>query len=209
MSKTLQEAVLDVMKDVEYIKKDGTNSQQGYKFASAEAIVGEVRAAAIKHGVLISIGYSEATDLEAGHTKSGTAIYRVRVKGRLTLHKGTEVMSFDFYGEGADSGDKAIPKAQTMCLKQALRQIFLIETGEADADRETVPEQVAKVPLAQRTKKLPPEIVAHFRALRLTTKQVEAILNDNNDDPEALRGWMKDNPIPEPLMVKEGEEGMA
>lgn len=209
MSKTLQEAVLDVMKDVEYIKKDGTNAQQGYKFASAEAIVGEVRAAAIKHGVLISIGYSEAIDLDAGHTKSGTAIYRVRVKGRLTLHKGTEVMSFDFYGEGADSGDKAIPKAQTMCLKQALRQIFLIETGEADADRETVPEQIAKVPLAQRTKKLPTEIVAHFRALRLTTKQVEAILNDNNDDPEALRGWMKDNPIPEPLMVKEGEEGMA
>jgi hypothetical protein len=36
MSKSLQEAVLDVMKDVEYIKKDGTNAQQGYKFTSAE-----------------------------------------------------------------------------------------------------------------------------------------------------------------------------
>lgn len=208
MSKTLQEAVLDVMKDVEYIKKDGTNAQQGYKFTSAEAIVGEVRAAAIKHCVLISIEYSEATDLDAGHTKNGTAIYRVRVKGRLTLQKGAEVMSFDFYGEGADSGDKAMPKAQTMCLKQALRQIFLIETGEADADRETVPEQVAKAPLAQRTKKLPPEIVAHFRALRLTTKQVETILDANNDDAEALRGWVADHPLPKTGMPAQGEEGM-
>lgn len=208
MSKTLQESVLDVMKDVEYIKKDGINAQQGYKFASAEAIVGEVRAAAIKHGVLISISYHDATDLETGSTKNGTSVYRVRVRGRLSLRKGSEVMDFDFYGEGADSGDKAMPKAQTMCLKQALRQIFLIETGDADADRETVPEQVHKKPLAQRTKVLPPEIVAHFRALRMTTKQVEAVLDANNDDSEALRGWIADNPVPKAEMVSNGEEGM-
>ena len=82
-------------------------------------------------------------------------------------------------------------------------------SGEADADRETVPEQVAKVPLAQRTKKLPPEIVAHFRALRLTTKQVETILDANNDDAEALRGWVADHPLPKTDMPAQGEEGMT
>ena len=37
-------------------------------------------------------------------------------------------------GEGMDSGDKGFPKAQTNALKYALRQSFLIETGD-DPDK--------------------------------------------------------------------------
>ena len=40
--KELQTKILAVMADVSYIKKDGQNQQQGYKFASAESIIGEV-----------------------------------------------------------------------------------------------------------------------------------------------------------------------
>lgn len=200
---TLQQAILGTMKDVEYIQKTGLNAQQGYKFASAEAIVGEVRAAALKHGLLISISYTDVYDLEPGQTKNGMLIYRVRVRAVVTLRCGTESLEFAFFGEGADSGDKALPKAKTMCLKQALRQIFLIETGEADPDRETVPETqtINRAEIESAFKSLPPDvkqgIVAALDKLKVPTEKraayIASVLSENHNDPELIRSWIKDH----------------
>lgn len=138
----LQTAINAVMKDVDYVKKDGRNVQQGFAFASVEAIVSDVHAAAVKHGLTILPSYDEITDLPTGQTKNGGLVYRVRVRLILRLGYGDESQPLSFYGEGADSGDKAVPKAQTMALKQALRQVFLIEVGEHDADNKSNDEHI-------------------------------------------------------------------
>jgi len=199
----LDAAVMAVMADVEYVKKDGTNKDQGYKFASAENIIGEIRAAALKHKLRIGISYASAVDLETGSTKAGASIYRVRVCADITLRIGDEFELHTVYGDGADMGDKALAKAKTMCLKQALRQIFLIETGDADADRETVPESKPKLNNDARIAKLPPDIKDGFAWLKQLPENkathsatfrtgVIAIMDANHDDPEALRGYLRD-----------------
>lgn len=64
-----------------------------------------------------------------------------------------------------------------------------------------------------RIKKMPEDVQQHFRAKNLKVAQIIKIMDDNMiegcDDPEALRGWMVENPIePRPVMVEQGEEGM-
>lgn len=197
----LDSAILAVMADVEYVKKDGKNQQQGFTFASAENIVGEIRAAALKHRLMIGVSYPEAIDLEPGETKAGSKIYRVRVKAAITLRCQGESEVRSFYGEGSDSGDKALAKAKTMCLKQFLRQSFLIETGDSDADRETPPESVTISADAAKLKALPQDIKNGFGWLKKNSppqtdasyrKGVLAIIEANHGDSEALRGFLRD-----------------
>lgn len=197
----LDAAIFAVMSDVDYVKKDGTNSQQGFKFASAENIVSEVRASALKHQLLIGVSYTEATELETGETRNGSKIYRVRVKAEVTLRCKGESEVRSFYGEGSDSGDKALAKAKTMCLKQFLRQCFLIETGEADADRETPPETVKVSPDVAKLKALPQDVKDGFAWLKTISpaqtdasyrKGVLAIIDANHGDEEAIRGFLRD-----------------
>lgn len=64
-----------------------------------------------------------------------------------------------------------------------------------------------------RIKKMPDDVLQHFRAKKLTVPQIIKIMDDNQiegcDDPEALRGWVAENPIEtRPAMVEQGEEGM-
>jgi len=215
----LDKAIMAVMTEVDYVKKDGTNAQQGFKFASAENIISEVRAAALKNKLIIGISYISVIDLETGQTKSGTSVYRCRVSMDITLRYGKEFEIHTFFGEGADSGDKALPKAKTMCLKQALRQLFLIETGEADADRETPPETVKKDSADIRIARLPRDIKDGFAWLKQQPENKEThaatyrsgvilIMDTNNDDPEALRGYLRDKGYSFQTVMK-GEEGMT
>lgn len=215
---SLDKAVMAVMSEVDYVKKDGTNQQQGFKFASAENIIAEVRASALKHGLIIGVSYTSVVDLETGHTKSGSAVYRCRVSCDITLRHGKEFEVHTFFGEGADSGDKALPKAKTMCLKQALRQLFLIETGEADADRETPPETVKKDSAEKRIAALPRDVKDGFAWLKQQPENkstsaatfrsgVLLVMDANNDDPEALRGYLRDKGYSFNT-VMQGEEGM-
>lgn len=57
---------------------------------------------------------------------------------------------------------------------------------------------------------MPEEVQQHFRDKGLRMPAIIKIMDDNQDDPEALRGWMRDNPIEaRPVMVEQGDEGMA
>ena len=72
------------------------------------------------------------------------------------------------------------------------------------------PEQSEKL---ARIKKMPDDVQQHFRAKKLTVPQIIKIMDDNMiegcDDPEALRGWVAENPIDSrPAMVEQGEEGL-
>ena len=201
MHSQLQSAIIGVMRDVEYIKKAGVNSQQGYKFASAEDIIGEIRQAAIKHGLRIGVSYSSVVDLEQGTTKSGSTIYRVRVCADITLRHGSEFEISHFYGEGSDSGDKALAKAKTMCLKQALRQLFMIETGEADPDRETMPEVIAPKKAA-----IGREVIDQLKAYNMTTSEKKALMAYHNNDLGSLLRFLKQSGSKELALVAIGFE---
>jgi len=85
------------------------------------------------------------------------------------------------------------------------------EPPKAPPPKPLTAEQSAKL---ARIKKMPEDVQQHFRAKGLKMPEIIKIMDDNMiegcDDPEALRGWVAQNPIEaRPVMVEQGEEGMS
>ena len=144
----------DVMQDVGSVGKNGYNQQQGFAFRSVDDTVLAVHEAMIKHRVLI---LPEVVNVEqaqregiskAGHPQITTNV-RVTVAYTFAAEDGSMVTT-SAVGEGSDFGDKATSKAMSMALKYALFQTFLIPTGDADPDSETVHASGQTSPQQQR-----------------------------------------------------------
>lgn len=85
------------------------------------------------------------------------------------------------------------------------------EPPKAPPPKPLTAEQSAKL---ARIKKMPEDVQQHFRTKGLKMPEIIKIMDDNMiegcDDPEALRGWVAQNPIEaRPVMVEQGEEGMS
>jgi len=137
--KNIHEAILKVYQVVEYIKKDGRVKfgKTDYTYASEAAVIKAIRPAMVKMGItcypsgLIETSREEITN-EFGKTTrltKSTYVFTFR-----HASSGTEIESVGV-GEGIDSTDKGASKAATNAFKYALRQTFMIETGD-EADRE-------------------------------------------------------------------------
>ena len=120
----LATAVNAVMSEVGYVKKGG-NVKFGttsYSFAGEKHIIQALRPAMVEHGLMLIPVSAESVRSERG-------CETVRCTYRL-MHTGGAWLDVQVLGQGADKGDKAIPKALTGALKYALRQTFTIETGD-------------------------------------------------------------------------------
>jgi hypothetical protein len=132
--------LVKVMKDVGSVGKDGTNSQQGYKFRGIDALLNAVHPALTRHGVVIVpevlSSNVEFRDVVRSSGKSGTDKHvQLRVKFTFIAEDGSSVLAVT-EGEGLDSGDKATNKAMSGALKYALIQTLSIPTEDMeDADR--------------------------------------------------------------------------
>lgn len=123
MSK-INEAIVNVYKEVGYVQKDGKIAfgNTKYNFAGEAAFIRAIRPAMVDNNLFMS-----PSKYEILSTVNGL----VTVYAEFTLtHKDGETIVVTSIGQGKDSGDKAIPKALTGALKYALRQLFLIETGD-------------------------------------------------------------------------------
>jgi len=126
----LSEKLAQVMSEVGYVRKDATNDFHHYKYASAEAVLKKVNAALSARGIAVS---SQAELLH--YEPVGKGMHAV-VKLSLTFVDGDEKLTVQGLGEGSDTGDKAVMKANTAALKYAMANAFMISWGddpEADA----------------------------------------------------------------------------
>lgn len=132
----LQEAILEVYEAVGYVQKQRA-SGLNYTIATEADFIAVLRPAMVKAGLTIHCeSYNIAKD-ETFTTKSGGTSRRIVVEAKFVVtHKGGGIRRVSSIGEANDSGDKASPKAQTIAQKYALRQLFLIETGD---DPDVVP----------------------------------------------------------------------
>lgn len=126
-----------------YVQKDAENKEQKYKYASAEAILEKVNAALTEVGLISIPKYSLISEKEKPTAKG--AIWQL-----ILLQLDLQIVDIDTgdfitvtsLGAGADPGDKAPAKAQTMALKYAWITALNIAIGddpEADpgTDRQT------------------------------------------------------------------------
>jgi hypothetical protein len=116
------------MESVEYLQKDGKVSFNStkYNYLSEEKITNEIRKALLRAGlVILPVG---SKTIKEGSLTQVCMTYKI-VEADTGIFELLEVT-----GQGADSQDKGIAKAQTMAYKYALRQTFAVPTGD-DPDK--------------------------------------------------------------------------
>lgn len=157
-------AILAVMNEVGYVQKERT-AGLNYSYASEAALIAALRPAMLKAGVICFI--AELQEIERGGyvTKGGTAMNTTHLHGIVRFeHPASETFrDVHAIGEGADPGDKSGNKAATGLLKYALRQTFLIETGD-DPDTSASESQERLAAKKTTTKKAAPKKPAPMKA---------------------------------------------
>lgn len=176
----LAKAKLQVMKAVPYVQKQSATGLK-YTFAGEAAFVEKLHPAMVDAGLTICPEGMELAHHEVYTTGSGAKMNRaiVRATYRLTHAASGQSETIQTLGEGADSGDKAVNKAQTGAFKYALRQAFLIETGN-DPD-ETPSDQLERAPRQQKQSPAPSAALADwqkFLAKFPTVDQLNAKLSE-------------------------------
>jgi len=203
MTENIHTAINAIMKDVGYVQKEKKAGLQ-YTFASESALIQALRPSMVENGVYASV-VEISQERSSYNTKSGTTMTSTVAHGvvRFTHAPSDTHIDVVALGEGADAGDKSANKAMTGLLKYALRQTFLIETGD-DPDREQPEEQSVEEKQETPAKKFSYETVKKAKVWLeeasiippdTAIKHVEALLElspyGDNVPQKELIGWGK------------------
>ena len=133
----LWKALLDAQRSVANVARGGTNSSQNYKFATAEDVMLEARSRLHERDLLLTFSESnhkiretQRADKRTGEIIPGATVATVELDGCLIHAASGQQYTFSVSGEGADYGDKALPKAYTNAVKYGCRHLLLIPFGE-------------------------------------------------------------------------------
>lgn len=147
-------AMLAVMHEVGYVKKSGKfdSGKIKYNFAGEADFISAIRPVMIEHGITFRV--TDITDLQRDRYEK-ISYYNGNEQKQIQF-KVSGIWHFEFthaptggsvkavgLGDGVDALDKASYKAATGALKYALRQSFLIETGD-DPDKPITKEEREK-----------------------------------------------------------------
>lgn len=126
----LAKALVAVMDKARYVRETAKNKHFGYNYASDEDILAALRPAMIANGLAMFPTDCERQTVPHSPTAKGAAQWRTDIimTYRL-LHVSGETMTVKVPGCGIDPEDKGAYKALTGAMKYALRNTFLIPTG--------------------------------------------------------------------------------
>lgn len=160
----VHQAFAAAMAEVTVIAKKDRNEQQRFMFRGIDAVLDEVGPALRRHGVFI-VPTAKSMATETYSTKSGTTMRNVTVTMKYTV-RGPEGDSFtgSAFGEAADSGDKAVTKAQSVAYRTFLLQSMAVPTGEPDPDASSHERAAAAAP---RRRPLPAQTPADVARVAL------------------------------------------
>jgi hypothetical protein len=129
---TVDQAMIEVMREIGPVGKNGRNQDQGYFFRAQEDIVAAARGPMAKHGLRMLPRVVSHNHFDRG--KMHVAIIEVEYTFRGPA--GDTMPPILVIGEGADPSDKASNKAMTAAKKYAMIQAFEIASGADDGDRD-------------------------------------------------------------------------
>lgn len=136
---SIHQRLLAAMKECGYVQKDGYNSFSKYKYVTHDAVVEHVRPALINNGIIAITRMLEVEWPEGGTTNAGKANNLCRVKMEVTFTNTddpADVIVVAYWGEAADTGDKAIFKAISGAKKYIFTNTFMLATGD-DPEQES------------------------------------------------------------------------
>lgn len=128
------------------IAKKGVNASQHYSFVNESDVSAAIRPLLAERHVWIHSTEVESEMIPLFTTQSGTQMWLTRIRMAFQFIDGetderTEVQVYS--GQGADTGDKSLPKAQSMALKYFLLKSFMLSTGKDDAESDTSVDKAA------------------------------------------------------------------
>lgn len=130
---------MDWSDDAEY--KNVNAPKAGYTYVSERKYKNNLKTALVECGLEMTIKFY---DLKAGEPIGNMRThYTVRAHMMLIDVDNGANIEYDAYGESADSGDKAVRKAQTSAFKSLFDSNFMLAESQAtDDDREPSPASV-------------------------------------------------------------------
>lgn len=130
-------AVAYAMAEAGQVTKSSLNTDQGYKFASAEAILGAVRRPLLERGVVLSM-HPSGYEVETFESRRGSKGTRIVADLDFVFRDGHggELRIEGWRGVGEDYGDKAIGKAYTNAVKTFVRSQWLLPTEHDDPEKD-------------------------------------------------------------------------
>jgi len=131
------------------VQKSGWNSYQQYKYITESDLMDAVRKELGKAGIFIYTSVEDMSTREVPIKEGTTTITTVKMKYTFVDDESGE--SFEVYGmgEGADTQDKGINKAQTGAYKYFLMKNFML-SGNDDPENDGV---TVNKPASKSTKK--------------------------------------------------------
>lgn len=112
-----------------YLQKGGENTAQQYKFVSAEQVLRYVGPELARLGIAVESRPTLQRFLPFT-TSRGTPVIQCAVQVDLTLCRGNCRLQAGGLGQGMDTGDKAVMKANTAAIKYAWTATLCIATGD-------------------------------------------------------------------------------
>lgn len=137
---SLHRKLAEVMAEADRIPKNGTYSGQGsFKYVLVGDAADAIRKALGERGVSMLPTSVEIVGESEHETRSGGTMTTLSIRTTWTLTDADtgETAVIQSLGTGADSGDKASPKAQTNAMKYALLMGFLLSTGDDPEQSDT------------------------------------------------------------------------
>jgi len=129
MSTKLQKARLAVMAAVPYVQKTSSRGLN-YSFLGEADLIRVLQPAMVQQRMTV---HPEAIHFESSQeylATNGKRMVNVRARVVYVFQVEEDTARVEVLAEASDVGDKASSKMMTMALKYALRQFFLLETGD-------------------------------------------------------------------------------
>lgn len=132
---TVRDLFVQVMRAVDKIEKTGRNTDQNYNFRGIDAVMNTVGPIVREAGLIVLPAAVEVVAEERYETKRGAAMRSVTVRTTwLITGPAGDTMTAQSLGEAADSGDKAVAKAQSVAARVLWLQGLWVPTGDPDVD---------------------------------------------------------------------------
>jgi len=130
----------NVYAKVEAISKEKTNKEQNFKFRGIDDVYNTLHRVFAEEGIFLT-PENISTSRNQVVSKSGTNGYHTisLIKFTFYAEDGSSVSALA-EGESIDYGDKSTGKSQSMAIKQALLQTFMIPTEDTEDGDKTSPE---------------------------------------------------------------------
>lgn len=131
--------IVAAMADAEQVTKSRTNTDQNYKFASAEDMLKAVRGPLLRHGIALfshpQTDQTRETEIRSRNNAQGMRVVLVTDYEFVDGETSETYRIEGWEGEGQDYGDKAMAKARTNSVKTFIRAQWLLPVDD-DTDPE-------------------------------------------------------------------------